>query len=60
MKGHFKKRSYVDRKTGAPRAATTWTVTYDEPTASGEARKQRRQGGFATRKEAEAWLDKKK
>ncbi len=60
MKGSFKKRTYADPKTGARRSVTTWTVTYDEPASAGEPRRQRRKGGFATRKDAEAWFDKKK
>ena len=60
MKGSFKKRSYVDHKSGAKRSVTTWTVTYDEPATRGEPRQQRRKSGFATRKEAEKWFDKKK
>jgi integrase len=60
MKGSFKKRTYVDLKSGAKRTVTTWTVTYDEPTTPGEARKQHRKGGFATRKDAEAWFEGKK
>jgi len=38
----------------------TWTVTYDERTGLGDRRRQRRKGGFATRKAAEAWFDGKK
>ena len=34
---------------------STWTVRYDEPTADG-ARRQRRKGGFATRREAQDFL----
>jgi integrase len=60
VKGSFKKRSYLDQKTGGKRRVTTWTVTYDEPTSPGEARRQRRKGGFATRKDAETWFDDKK
>jgi integrase len=32
----------------------TWSVRYDQPTDSG--RRQRRKGGFATRREAQEWL----
>ena len=60
MKGSFKKRSYLDAKTGGKRRVTTWTVTYDEPTSSGEPRRQRRKAGFATRKDAETWFDRKR
>lgn len=60
MKGSFKKRTYADRRSGAKRSVTTWTVTYDEPIAEGESRRQRRKAGFATRKDAEKWFDKKK
>jgi integrase len=60
VKGSFKKRTYIDRKSCAKRSVTTWTVTYDEPTSPGEARRQRRKSGFATRKDAEKWFDKKK
>jgi integrase len=60
MKGSFKKRNYADIKTGAKRSVTTWTVTYDEPTSPGEPRKQRRKAGFATRKAAEKWFDRKR
>jgi integrase len=60
VKGSFKKRSYLDPRTGGKRRVTTWTVTYDEPTSSGQARRQRRKAGFATRKEAETWFDARK
>ncbi len=60
MKGCFKKRTYADRKSGAKRSVTTWTVTYDEPVGPGELRRQRRKSGFAIRKDAEKWFDKKK
>jgi integrase len=60
VKGSFKKRSYLDPKTGGKRRVTTWTVTYDEPTSSGQPRRQRRKGGFAKRTDAEAWFDVKK
>ncbi len=60
MKGSFKKRSYVDRKSGAKRIVTTWTVTYDELVSEGAPRRQHRKSGFATRKDAEKWFDKKK
>jgi integrase len=60
VKGSFKKRTYADRRSGAKRSATTWTVTYDEPIRDGEPRRQRRKAGFATRKDAEKWFDKKK
>lgn len=60
MKGSFTKRRYVDRKTGARRSVTTWTVTYDEPVASGVPRRQRRKSGFKTRKEAEMWFTRKR
>jgi integrase len=60
MKGSFKKRTYADRKSGTKQSVTTWTVTYDEPVAEDEPRRQRRKSGFATRKDAEKWFDKKK
>jgi hypothetical protein len=60
VKGSFKKRSYLDPKTGGKRRVTTWTVTYDEPTSPDESRRQRRRGGFATRRDAETWFDDKK
>jgi Arm DNA-binding domain len=34
---------------------STWSVRYDEPTDDG-GRRQRRRGGFATRREAQGWL----
>lgn len=60
MKGSFKKRIYSDCRSGAKRSVTTWTVTYDEPITEGEPRRQRRKAGFATRRDAEKWFDKKK
>jgi integrase len=43
MRGHVQKRG------------SRWSVRYDEPTADG-TRRQRRKGGFATRREAERFL----
>jgi integrase len=60
MKGSFKKRAYVDHRSGAKRSVTTWTVTYDEPTNPGESRRQRRKAGFKARKDAEAWFNRKR
>lgn len=60
MKGSFKKRTYIDRRDGVKRGLATWTVTYDEPVGPGGPRRQRRKGGFATRRDAEKWFDKKK
>jgi integrase len=43
MRGHVRKRG------------GSWTVRYDEPTEDGK-RRQRRRGGFTTRRQAEAFL----
>ena len=59
MKGHFAKRTYIDKKTGKKKAASTWTVWYDEPATGNGARQQRSKSGFRTRKEAEAWFNRK-
>ncbi|HET9394184.1 MAG TPA: site-specific integrase [Candidatus Rubrimentiphilum sp.] len=58
MRGHFARRTYIDKKTGARRTASTWTVWYDLPRSDG-ARQQRIKSGFRTRKEAEDWLSAK-
>ncbi len=59
MRGHFKRRTYRDKKTGAIRTATTWSVLYDLPTAPGEKRKQKIKSGFATKRDAVAWFTRK-
>jgi len=43
VRGHIAKRG------------STWTVTYDEPAVDGK-RRQRSKGGFATKREASAFL----
>ena len=59
MKGSFKKRTYVDRKSGK-RRTSSWTCRYDVPVAHGEPRQRRRKSGFATRKAAEQWFERKR
>jgi integrase len=59
MNGSFKKQRYTIRS-GAKHTTATWTVTYDELTTPNEPRRQRRKGGFATRKQAETWFNKKR
>jgi integrase len=58
MRGHFARRQYVD-KTGKKRTASTWSVRYDEPRAEGQPRTQKIKSGFRTRKDAEAWFNRK-
>ena len=58
MRGHFARRAYIDKKTGARRTTSTWTVWYNLPRRDG-ARQQRIKSGFRTRKEAEEWLSAK-
>jgi integrase len=59
VRGHFGHKSYVDRKTGKLRKASTWSVWYELPRRSGEPRRQKVQAGFETRKDAVAWFTKK-
>jgi len=59
MRGHFGHKSYVDRKTGKLRKASTWSVWYELPRRPGEPRRQKVQSGFETRKDAVAWFTKK-
>ena len=56
MRGHFVRRTYVDKKTGEKRKASTWSVWYDLPRKPGEPRRHKVKAGFETRKEAEAWF----
>lgn len=60
MRGHVVRRTYKDRKTGKTRKMSTWSVRYDEPRADGEKRQQKFKSGFATKDEAQAWLDDKR
>lgn len=57
MRGHFAKRSYTDKKTGQKRTVSTWSVWYDERVNG--SRRQKIKSGFRTRKEAEAWFNRK-
>jgi integrase len=59
MRGHFRKRTYIDKKTGKRRKTSTWSVWYEVPHGLGERRKQKMKSGFRTRKEADAWLTQK-
>lgn len=59
MRGHFAKRSYIDKKTGQRRQSSTWSVLYDLPRNGDEPRQQKIKSGFRTRKEAEAWFNRK-
>lgn len=59
MRGHFSKRWYVDKKTGERRQSSTWSVLYDLPRVGDEPRKQKIKSGFRTRKDAEAWFNRK-
>lgn len=56
MRGHFTRRTYVDKATGEQRETATWSVAYDLPREPGSPRRQRTKGGFKTRKDAETWL----
>lgn len=58
MRGHFVRRQYVG-KDGKRRKTSTWTVWYELPREPHEKRKQKIQGGFASRKDAVAWFTKK-
>jgi len=59
MKGHFAKRTYIDKKTGKKKTASTWTVWFDEPCGTDDRRRQKSKSGFPTRKKAEAWFNQK-
>jgi len=59
MRGHFVRRSYIDKKTGKRRKTSTWSVWYDEPRADGEPRQRKIKSGFETRRDAETWFKRK-
>ena len=59
MRGYFRKRNYIDDKTGEARKTSTWVVAYDLPREPGEPRRQAFKSGFRTRRDAEAWFTQK-
>jgi integrase len=59
VRGHFERRTYLDKKTGKNRKTATWGVWYELPRQPGEPRKQKIKSGFRTRKEASDWFTKK-
>jgi integrase len=59
MRGHFKRRNYIDKKSGKARRTSTWSVQYDLPREPGSPRERKIKAGFRTRKEADAWFTKK-